>query len=143
MNAPARAGWRTSTTVSFCAAAWPTVSPDDPDAPALLVLGEFLRNGHLHRAIREQGGAYGAGAGYNPDSDSFRMFSYRDPRLAETFDEFRGALDWLFAADHDPRNLEEAVLGVIAAIDKPGSPAGEAVTAYFAELFGRTPEWRR
>lgn len=137
------AGWRTSTTVSFCAAAWPAVMPDDPDAPALMVLGEFLRNGHLHRAIREQGGAYGAGAGYNADSGSFRMFSYRDPRLTETFDEFLRALDWLSTANHDPRTLEEAILGVISAIDKPGSPAGEAIGAYFAELFGRTPDWRR
>lgn len=138
-----REGWRTGTQVSFCGAAWSTVAPDHPDAPALMVLGEFLRNGYLHRAIREQGGAYGGGAGYNADSGTFRMFSYRDPRLEGTFADFQRSLDWLISANHDPRSLEEAILGVIGAIDKPGSPAGEAIGAYFAEQFGRTPEWRR
>ncbi len=140
---PANQGWSTSTQVNFCAAAWPTVPADHADSPALMVLGEFLRNGYLHRAIREQGGAYGAGAGYHADSAAFRMFSYRDPRLAETLADFQRSLDWLSQANHEPRALEEAILGIIAAIDKPGSPAGEAITAFFAELFGRTVEWRQ
>lgn len=143
LEQPFNQGWSTSTQVNFCAAAWPTVPPDHADAPALMVLGEFLRNGYLHRAIREQGGAYGAGAGYHGDSGTFRMFSYRDPRLVETFADFQSALDWLTQANHEPRTLEEAILGVVAAIDKPGSPAGEAISAYFAGLFGRTPEWRQ
>jgi hypothetical protein len=97
----------------------------------LHVLGDFLRNGYLHRAIREQGGAYGGGAGYHPDSGAFRFHSYRDPRLADTLADFDRALDWLQTWDHPARTLEEAILGVIAAIDKPGSPAGEAISAFF------------
>jgi Zn-dependent M16 (insulinase) family peptidase len=97
----------------------------------LHVLGDFLRNGYLHRAIREQGGAYGGGAGYHPDSGAFRFHSYRDPRLADTLADFDRALDWLHTHDHPARTLEEAILGVIAAIDKPGSPAGEAISAFF------------
>ena len=56
---------------------------------ALMILGGFLRNGFLHRAIREQGGAYGGGAGYDSNACAFRFFSYRDPRLAETFADFK------------------------------------------------------
>jgi len=140
---PSRQGFRVNTQVNFCAKAYPAVAPGHPDAPALQVLGDFLRNGYLHRAIREQGGAYGGGAGYHPDSGSFRFYSYRDPRLADTLADFDRALDWLDTHDHPARTLEEAILGVIAAIDKPGSPAGEAVTAFFGTLFGRTPEQRR
>ena len=140
---PPRQGFRVNTQVNFCAKAYPTVAPNHPDAPALQVLGDFLRNGYLHRAIREQGGAYGGGAGYHPDSGAFRFYSYRDPRLADTLTDFDRALDWLQTHDHPARTLEEAILGVIAAIDKPGSPAGEAVTAFFGTLFGRTPEQRR
>lgn len=140
---PPRQGFRVNTQVNFCAKVYPTVAPNHPDAPALQVLGDFLRNGHLHRAIREQGGAYGGGAGYHPDSGAFRFYSYRDPRLAETLDDFDRALDWLHTHDHPARALEEAILGVIAAIDKPGSPAGEAISAFFGTLFGRTPEQRR
>ena len=140
---PARQGFRVNTQVNFCAKAYPTVAPNHPDAPALHVLGDFLRNGYLHRAIREQGGAYGGGAGYHPDSGSFRFYSYRDPRLADTLADFDRALEWLQTHEHPERTLEEAILGVIGAIDKPGSPAGEAISAFFGTLFGRTPEQRR
>ncbi|MBK8752901.1 MAG: insulinase family protein [Candidatus Competibacteraceae bacterium] len=140
---PLRQGFRVNTQVNFCAKAYPTVAPNHPDAPALQVLGDFLRNGYLHRAIREQGGAYGGGAGYHPDSGSFRFYSYRDPRLADTLTDFDRALDWLQTCDHPARTLEEAILGIIAAIDKPGSPAGEAISAFSGTLFGRSPEQRR
>jgi len=138
-----RQGWSTSTQVNFCAKAYPTAPQNHPDAPALQVLGDFLRNGYLHRAVREQGGAYGAGAGYHPDSGAFRFFSYRDPRLEETLEDFDHSLLWLQQNDHPARTVEEAILGVIAAIDRPGSPAGEAISAFFGQLFGRTPEQRR
>ncbi|MDS4022998.1 MAG: insulinase family protein [Candidatus Competibacter sp.] len=140
---PSRQGFSVNTQVNFCAKAYPTVAQNHPDAPALHVLGDFLRNGYLHRAIREQGGAYGGGAGYHPDSGAFRFHSYRDPRLTDTLADFDRALDWLQTHDHPARTLEEAILGVIAAIDKPGSPAGEAIGAFFGTLFGRAPEQRR
>ncbi|MFZ4790056.1 MAG: insulinase family protein [Candidatus Competibacteraceae bacterium] len=140
---PRRQGFSVNTQVNFCAKAYPTVAPNHPDAPALHVLGGFLRNGYLHRAIREQGGAYGGGAGYHPDSGAFCFHSYRDPRLTDTLADFDRALDWLHSHDHPARTLEEAILGVVAAIDKPGSPAGEAISAFFGSLFGRTAEQRR
>ncbi len=140
---PPRQGFSVNTQVNFCAKAYPTVAPNHPDAPALQVLGDFLRNGYLHRAIREQGGAYGGGASYHPDSGTFRFYSYRDPRLAGTLADFDQALDWLQTNQHTAQTLEEAILGVIAGIDKPGSPAGEAISAFFGTFFGRTPEQRR
>jgi Zn-dependent M16 (insulinase) family peptidase len=135
--------WLTSTQVKFCARSYPTVPPADPDAAALMVLGGFLRNGFLHRAIREQGGAYGGGAAYDGDSATFRFYSYRDPRLAETLADFDRALEWLQSTVHEPRVLEEAILGVIARIDQPASPAGEAQRSFYSQLHGRTPEHRR
>jgi hypothetical protein len=143
VGALVRQGWRASTQVNFCAKAYSTVPQSHPDAPALQVLGDFLRNGFLHRTIREQGGAYGAGSGYQADSGAFRFFSYRDPRLARTLADFDRALDWLQSTRHSERALEEAILGVIAAIDRPSSPAGEAISAFFGILFGRSPEQRR
>lgn len=137
-----REAWLTNTQVNFCAKAYPTVPGEHPDAAALTVLAGFLRNGYLHRAIREQGGAYGGGASQDGNSACFRFFSYRDPRLMETLDDFDASLQWLQDKDHDWQPLEEAILGVISSIDKPGSPAGEAKQTYQAELFGRTREKR-
>ena len=130
-------GWMTSTQVNFCAMAFPTVPSSHPDAAALSVLGGFLRNGFLHRAIREQGGAYGGGASQDSGSASFRFYSYRDPRLADTLDDFRRAIDWMLNTPHEYAPLEEAVLGVISSLDKPASPAGTAKQAFHNELFGR------
>ncbi|GGB90950.1 peptidase M16 [Marinobacterium zhoushanense] len=135
--------WLTSTQVNFCAKAFPTVTVDHADAAPLTVLGEFLRNNYLHRAIREQGGAYGAGASQDSGDAVFRFFSYRDPRIGGTLDDFDASARWIRETEIDPLKLEEAVLGVISSIDKPGSPAGEAKQTYHASLFGRTPEQRQ
>ena len=135
--------WQTSTQVNFCARAWPTVAVGHPDAAALSVLGGYLRNGFLHRAIREQGGAYGGGASQDSTLGAFRMYSYRDPRLSDTLHDFDKALDWLATTTPDAQKVEEAILGVIASLDKPGSPAGEAKTAFHNRLFGRSDAVRR
>lgn len=142
VSAQIHEAWITNTQVNFCAKAYPSVPADHPDAAPLTVLGGFLRNGFLHRAVREQGGAYGGGASQDNNSAAFRFYSYRDPRLAETLSDFDAALEWLASAEHQYQALEEAILGVIGSIDKPGSPAGEAKSTYQAELFGRTREKR-
>jgi presequence protease len=129
--------WLTSTQVNFSAMAFPTVAGGHVDAAPLSVLGGFLRNGYLHKAIREQGGAYGGGASQDSGMAAFRFYSYRDPRLNETLDDFRRAIDWMLSSSHDYAQLEEAILGVISNIDKPASPAGTAKHAFHNELFGR------
>ena len=135
--------WTTSTEVNFCSKAFATVPSAHEDAAALSILGSFLRNGFLHRAIRETGGAYGGGASQDSDSASFRFYSYRDPRLTETLNDFDASIAWLLDTKHDSRALEESILNVVSSIDKPGSPAGEARGSYQAELFGRTADVRR
>lgn len=134
--------WKTSTQVNFCAKSYPTVAMSHPDAAALTVLGGFLRNGYLHRAIREQGGAYGGGAGQDSNIAAFRFYSYRDPRIEGTLNDFDESLGWLQNETHDWSQVEQAILGVISSIDKPGSPAGEAKQTFHTELYGRTREVR-
>lgn len=135
--------WTTSTQVNFCAKSYMTVSSDHEDAAAFTVLGHFLRNGFLHNAIREKGGAYGGGAAFAADTGTFRFYSYRDPRMAETLDEFDQSVAWLQNAKHDSRQVEEAILSALSDIDRPDSPAGEAVNTWFGELHGRSIEKRK
>ena len=134
--------WTTNTQVNFCARAYPTVTAAHPDHAVLAVLSGFLRNGYLHRAIREQGGAYGGGADQDANSASFRFYSYRDPRFEETLHDFDRAVDWVITGQHQWRQVEEAILGVISAMDKPSSPAGEAKQHFYNAVFGRTREQR-
>jgi Zn-dependent M16 (insulinase) family peptidase len=137
-----KVAWLTSTQVNFNALAFPTVPGGHPDAAPLTVLAGFLRNGFLHRAIREQGGAYGGGASQDSGTAAFRFYSYRDPRLTETIDDYYRAIDWMLDKAHEYAPLEEAILGVISSLDKPASPAGSAKQAFHNELFGRTREER-
>ena len=69
-------GWITGSQVCFCAEAFPTVGSKHPDAPKLSVLAAVLRNGYLHSAIREKGGAYGAGAAHDAVAQTFQFYSY-------------------------------------------------------------------
>jgi Zn-dependent M16 (insulinase) family peptidase len=141
---PVRQVFATNTQVNFCAEAWPAVPAAHEDAAALYVLAGLLHNGYLHRAVREQGGAYGSGARFDGDSASFRFFSYRDPRLEETLADFSRSIDWALSDGNvTPRALEESILGVIRSMDQPSSPAGEALQEHFLNLHGRTPELRR
>ena len=130
--------WTAATQVSFCAKAYPTVASSHMDAAPLILLGGILRNGYLHRAIREQGGAYGAGASQDNQSGTFRFFSYRDPRIQGTLDDFDQSIQWVLNNPVGADKLEEAILGVIGGLDKPSSPAGEAIQAFHGELNGRT-----
>ena len=117
-------GWITGAQVSYCAEAFPTVDAFHEDAPALSVLGAVLRNGYLHSAIREKGGAYGAGAMQDSKNQVFKFFSYRDPKCTETFNEFRNSREWSLKGISQ-NQLDEGILGVISSIDKPLSPYGE------------------
>ena len=77
--------WLTGSQVCYCAEAFQGVSRVNPDSAALSVLASVLRNGFLHTAIREKGGAYGAGAINDTSTNTFKYFSYRDPKCKETF----------------------------------------------------------
>ncbi|TCS42501.1 insulinase family protein [Reinekea marinisedimentorum] len=135
--------WSVDTQVNFCAAAYKTVAPSHEDSAALTVLAGVLRNNYLHRSIREQGGAYGGGAGHDNSNGVFRFYSYRDPRLEETLTDFSNSLNWLQETPIAEELVEQAVLGVIGSLDKPGSPAGEAKGAYQNQLFNRSDEFRK
>ena len=134
-------GWITGSQVSFCAEAFPSVGFKHEDAPALSILGTVLRNGYLHSAIREKGGAYGSGATQDSNNKVFKFFSYRDPKCSETFEEFQKSRDWSLK-QISTEQLEEGILGVISSIDKPLSPYGEAISDFMSELDNKNQEER-
>ena len=139
---PLNQAWIANSQVHFCAKAYPTVAMGHADAAALSVLGGVLRNGYLHRTIREQGGAYGGGASQDSNSASFRFYSYRDPRMGATLKDFDDSIAWLFDETISGQSVEESILGIVSSLDKPGSPAGEAKQEFHAQLTGRTCEKR-
>ena len=134
-------GWITGSQVSFCAEAFPSVDSRHEDAPALTILGAVLRNGYLHSAIREKGGAYGSGASQDSHNKVFKFFSYRDPKCTDTFEEFDNSRKWSLE-NITSEQLNEGILGVISSIDKPLSPYGEAISDFINELDNKSQEDR-
>lgn len=113
---------------------WEGPDQTHPDAPSLAVLAAILKNSFLHTALRERGGAYGAMA--SSSGGSFSMGSYRDPRLAGTFDDFAKAEEWLASGEFSPDMIEEAVISTIRSMDKPPSPRGDAGASFARSMAG-------
>ena len=138
--APSRASapgaWIVGGPVNYCARVFPAVSADHPDAGPLAVLAAFLGGDLLQRAVRERGGAYGAGARYCARTCTVRMFSYRDPRLAGTLCDFDGALESLRRHPPQGRSLEEAILRAVREIDRPKAFQVDALERLLDELQG-------
>ena len=119
-----------NTQVNFSAMSFDAPIYDPGESPKFVILSSLLRNEYLHKRVREQGGAYGGGATYDPFSGTFKMFSYRDPRFIETLEDFENSLTWASLGSFDDDMILESKLSVLSDIDKPSSPAGEAFKDY-------------
>ncbi len=124
--------------VAFTCSGLRSVSYKDPHSPFLMISTELLDNISLHKEIREKGGAYGGGATYSPSTGNFHFYSYRDPHLAKTLAAFQKGLEKIASGAFNERELEEAKLGVLQALDSPVAPGSRAITAYAWKRAGRT-----
>jgi len=68
----------------------------------------------------------------------FKFYSYRDPRIEGTMEDFRASIDWLIDEAKDESLVEQSILGIIGSMDRPGSPAGEAKINHHALKAGRS-----
>jgi Zn-dependent M16 (insulinase) family peptidase len=108
--------------VAFNVRIFKTVRYTHPDAPALLVLANYLRDTFLHRELREKGGAYGGYAQAGIASGTFYFGSYRDPNIVRTYDVFDQAVKWVTDGEIEPETLKEAILGACGDVDPMESP---------------------
>lgn len=132
-----------SSPVAFTVEAFPSIHYLHPHAPALSCAMLLFENTILHRKIREEGGAYGTGASFNPTFGNFYFHSYRDPQIAQTLTTFQLAIEMLASGQFDERDLEEAKLGVIQGMDHPIPPGSRATAAYNLWRDGKTTELRQ
>eukprot|EP01030_Chromulinospumella_sphaerica_P005575 gene5575-5454_t len=116
--------------VNHCCIAWSVPALEHPQAAALAVAAALLTNQVLHTALRERGGAYGGSANYAANLGVFTMSSYRDPRLADTYTDFDGAIKTLLVDDFSTEQVEEAIICVIKELDRPLSPYDGALQAW-------------
>ncbi|HET9781950.1 MAG TPA: insulinase family protein [Candidatus Dormibacteraeota bacterium] len=108
--------------VAFNVRFFKTVRYTHPDAPALLVLANYLRDTFLHRELREKGGAYGGFASAGVLSGTFYLGSYRDPNITRTYGVFDDAVKWVTDGEIEAEALKEAILGACGDVDPLESP---------------------
>ena len=108
--------------VAFNVRIFKTVRYTHQDAPALLVLANYLRDTFLHRELREKGGAYGGYANAGIASGTFYFGSFRDPNIVRTYDVFDRAVKWVTGGEIEAEPLKEAILGACGDVDPLESP---------------------
>lgn len=124
--------------VAFTAMGLRTAAYRDGHVAELMISTQLLENVILHKEIREKGGAYGAGASYMPTTGNYHFTAYRDPNLSQTVATFHKAMEQISNGAFSERELEEAKLSVLAAMDTPVTPGGRAIVAYSWLRAGRT-----
>lgn len=82
------------------------------------VLKTIINLEYLWNQVRVQGGAYGCGCQFMRSGFSY-FYSYRDPRLTETYDIFKGLAQQIEHFDADKREMIKYILGTINTLDQP------------------------
>jgi Zn-dependent M16 (insulinase) family peptidase len=131
-----------SAQVNHCYSAWNAPKIHEAGAAGCAVLAELFTNEILHRVIREEGGAYGGNASYDPITGIFRMNSNRDPRLLGTFNDFESALTWIESAIISKESLDEAIISVLSGLDKPHPVQQDIIIALSRKNIGVTDVMR-
>jgi Zn-dependent M16 (insulinase) family peptidase len=116
--------------ISFSSVAYDTIGYHHPDAPFLMVASSLFEHIVLHPRIREQGGAYGSGARYNPVQGKFHFFTFRDPHIYSSIDAIYASQAEIAKGLFSNEELEEAKLSIIQGIDRPIGPQNRATVAY-------------
>lgn len=129
--------------VYYSALAFPTVPYTHASGAPLAVLAQLLTHKHLHREIRERGGAYGGGA-YNRALDGvFGFYAYRDPNPENTIKVVQDAGRWAAERRWTDQDLEEAKLSVFQALDAPQSVSKEGMTRFVSGVDAGMEQRRR
>lgn len=104
--------------VQYMHQAWKTPNMAHPGTGYLAVLSQVMSMDFLHQAVREKGGAYGAGAKYD-QSGTFSLMSYRDPRLTGTLSDFEASTQWAMSGQVDQDMVNSAIIAVCRSLDAP------------------------
>jgi presequence protease len=92
------------------------------DYGVALVAANLLTHEFLHPLIREKGGAYGSGASAN-ENGLFNMYSFWDPKLEETYENFEKSIQKLTSKEFSEKQLEQAKLATFQRLDKILEPS--------------------
>ena len=131
----------TASRVQYCAQAGNFIDAGFKYTGALKVLENVLDN-YFYEEIRAKGGAYGCGASFS-NKGIMQLYSYRDPKLEETYDVFAGSAEYIRTLNLSPLEIEKFILGAVRALDKPATNAQKGFLAASNHLQGVTNQMRQ
>ena len=106
------------------------------------VLETILRYEYFWKAIRVEGGAYGAFVNFFRNGNMY-FESYRDPNLTRTLDVFNGTADFIRNIYLSEREMRKYIIGTISKIDHPKTPAMKGAAAIESVIHEVTYEDRQ
>ena len=134
--------YRLPSTVSYAAWAMRTSKRGSLEQAAQILLAQILTTNDLWEVIRGQGGAYGVGANADVMEELFVFFSYRDPRIAGTYRDFRNILSLYTEQVIPTAHIENALIATIGSELKPLSPGQEAILGFRRLLYRINDDFR-
>jgi len=110
---------------------------------SVTVINKYLRTSWLWEKIRVQGGAYGGGCRFDRYSGTFTFYSYRDPNLMSTIENYDRTADFLRTFELSDDELTKAIIGAIGEIDSYQLPDAKGYSSMLRHLIGLTEEDRQ
>ena len=115
-------GLKTSSKVQYVAVAGNYKDAKLPYVGTLKILKVIMSYDYLWMNVRVKGGAYGCMNSFGKSGDSY-FVSYRDPNLTKTLEVYKGAVEYLKNFHADERDMTKYIIGTIADLDAPMTPA--------------------
>ena len=106
---------------------------------SLRVLQNVAGQGFLLEALRLKGGAYGCGAVFGR-TGLMHLYSFRDPRLLETYDDYAALAAAMARFEASPREMQKCILGTIGEMDRPTRPGKASAAAIRRHMAGITDD---
>lgn len=85
---------------------------------SLIVASKIIGLDYLWNEVRVKNGAYGAGM-LVVNRGTMQFYSYRDPKLKKTFDNYANSCKWLANTDFSDQTLDNYIISSVAKIDAP------------------------
>ena len=103
---------------------------------SMKVLENAINNEYLYNAVRVRGGAYGVFCRISGAPGYVYFASFRDPRMTETEQVYRGTADWARVLDPDEDAVTRYIIGTFSGIDRPLSVREKAARSMANYLMG-------
>ena len=129
-----------STPVSYDSLAFKSANQDSKKGAGEKFVLSLVAQNTLWALIREKGGAYGGGVSLDTVEEYIFFYTYRDPRIDGSIEDFRKAIE---IEDFTPEMLEDGRVAVLSRDVRPLGPAAKALIDFRRCIYKYTDYIRR